>query len=65
MKQFSTMVWEGLKNILLLGKALKFREMVQKCALEILKTWKIFERLSEKMQTSNQFFQFSAQDWEK
>ena len=42
-------IFEGRNEILLLGKALKFRVNFQKCALKLIKIWKIIEKILEKI----------------
>ena len=49
-QMFGGQIFEGLNQILLLGKALKFRVIFQKYELKLIKIWKISENIREKMQ---------------
>ena len=48
---------EGRNEILLLGKALKFRLILQKYALKLIKFWKIIKKMLENANFSD-FFNF-------
>ena len=48
-------IFRGWNEILLLDKALKFGEIVQKCSLELRIIWKIIEKLEKNAKFSEIF----------
>ena len=49
-------IFRGWNEILLLGKALTFGVIFQKYALNLIKNWKNFEKIREKMQIFQKTF---------
>ena len=49
-------VFEGRNEILLLGKALNFKVILQKYALKLIKIWKIIEKIREKWKISENIY---------
>ena len=49
-------IFRGWNEILLLGKALKFGKIFQKYELKLIKSWKIIEKIREKMQNFQKIF---------
>ena len=51
-------IFEGLNEISLLGKALKFGVIFQKYGLNLIKLWKTIAKIPEKMQIFRHFLIF-------
>ena len=59
-------IFEGLHEISLLAKALKFGVIFQKYAFKLIKIWKIIEKIREwNVKFSPKIFNLWARLWEK
>ena len=56
-------IFEGRNEILLLGKALKFRVIFQKYALKLIEIWKTIEKIREKCKVLQKFLIFGRDYW--